>query len=335
VYLHRLAIGAVTLAVLFGRAENAAPPRHYVFYGMDREALHKDSAFLRSAGFEGAQVSYTWRQLERVKDNFDFSLVREDLALLQSHGKKLWIQIQDVSFSNEHVPVPRYLVEEAQYNGGAAQQYNIEGDNEQGAVAQGWASRRWDRAVQQRFHMFLAQLGKEFDGRVAGVNFAETSVTFGTSGRLFPAGYSFERYRDAVIENMKALKRAFPKSVTLVYGNFMPGEWRPTNDRGYLVAVYRAARELGVGVGGPDLMPHRFGQLNTSYPLIRESAGVMPTGLAVQDGNLEEINPKTGKRVTAAELLDFATNNLRLNFVFWGTQEPFYSTAVMPLINRK
>jgi hypothetical protein len=335
VSLHRFAFGAAALAVLIGATENVVPPRHYVFYGMNREALHKDSLFLRSSGFEGAQVSYTWRQLEREKDKYDFAIVRADLALLQARGKKLWIQIQDVSFMNEHIPVPRYLLDEPQYNGGAAQQYHIEKDDEQAAVAQGWAMRRWDPAVQQRFHSFLAQLGREFDGRVAGVNFAETSVTFGASGRLFPAGFSFQRYRDAVIENMKALKHAFPKSATLVYGNFMPGEWRATNDRGYLVAVYRAARGLGVGVGGPDLMPHRPGQVNTSYPLIRESSGVVPTGIAVQDGNLEEMNPKTGKRVTAVELLDFATNNLRVNFVFWGIQEPFYSTAVLPLINRK
>lgn len=74
----------------------------------------------------------------------------------------------------------------------------------------------------------------------------------------------------------------------------MPGEWRPTNDNGYLQAVYQAARELKVGVGGPDLVPHRRGHLGSSYPLIRESAGIVPTGIAVQDGNLEDVNPKPG-----------------------------------------
>jgi hypothetical protein len=152
---------------------------------------------------------------------------------------------------------------------------------------------------------------------------------------LHPAGFSFEGYRDAVIANIKALKRAFPKSTTLVYANFMPGEWRAINDRGYLAAVYRAAREVGVGVGGPDLMPHRPGQVKTSYPLIRESSGIVPTGIAVQDGNLEEVNPRTRKRVTVAELIDYATNNLGTDYIFWGTQEPFYSSDVVPYLNSK
>ena len=42
----------------------------------------------------------------------------------------------------------------------------------------------------------------------------------------------------------------------------------------YLEAVYKAARESNVAVGGPDLMPFRPFQRANSYPLIRESAGV-------------------------------------------------------------
>jgi hypothetical protein len=322
------AIGAAALLAAHAGTDTTVA-RHYVFYGVDREALHKDSLFLRSKGFEGAQVAYTWRQLERGMDEYDFAMIREDMELLRANGKKLWIQLQDVSFSSRHIPIPQYLLDDPRYHGGAAQQYEIEKDDESTARAQGWAMRRWDPAVQERFHKLLSELGREFDGRIAGINFAETSVTFGRSGILLPAGFSFEGYRDAVIVNMKALKRAFPKSVALVYANFMPGEWRETNDRGYLVAVYRAARELGVGVGGPDLMPHRRGQLKTSYPLIRESAGVVPTGIAVQDGNLEEIDPQTGKRVTVDELIDFAARDLGVDYLFWGTQEPFYSADVL------
>jgi hypothetical protein len=127
-------------------------------------------------------------------------------------------------------------------------------------------------------------------------------------------------------------KQAFPKSVAMQYANFMPGEWRPTSDKGYLSAVYAAARELKVAVGGPDVMPSRPGQMNGPYPLIRESAGIVPTGLAVQDGNLAEINPKTGKKVTAAELLEFAVEDLKLDYIFWGREEPYYSSEIMPVL---
>jgi hypothetical protein len=74
--------------------------------------------------------------------------------------------------------------------------------------------------------LFVA-LGKEFDGRIAGINLAESSVGVGRTGKLWPRGFTREIYREAVITNMRALKRAFPKSIAMVYANFMPGG-RPT-----------------------------------------------------------------------------------------------------------
>ncbi|HET6668962.1 MAG TPA: hypothetical protein VFH15_01910 [Pyrinomonadaceae bacterium] len=216
---------------------SAKPVHHYVFFGRDREKIKEVYSFLETKAFAGAQVTYSWRQLETTKDEYDFSAIREDLAFLTSHGKKLFIQLQDVTFSEKRINVPGYLLQDASYNGGANKQYQIRNGNEEQAVVAGWAARRWDPAVQARFHKLLFALGKEFDGRIEGINFAETSVGFGHSGRLFPKGFTFEIYRDAIITNMKALKRAFPKSVAMQYANFMPGEWRPDEDKGYLRAV--------------------------------------------------------------------------------------------------
>jgi hypothetical protein len=313
---------------------NAKPVHHYVFFGDEREKIATASSFLDTKALEGAQLKYSWRQLEPEKDAYDFSMIREDLAFLTSRGKKLFIQLQDVTFSPSRINVPPYLLRDPIYNGGADKQYETKSDDEDRAVVAGWVARRWDPAVQERFQKLLFALGKEFDGRIEGINFAETSVGFGTSGRLFPKGFSFERYPDAIITNMKALKRAFPKSVTMQYGNFMPGEWRPTNDKGYLVAVYEAAKESQVGMGGPDLLPYRPGQLKSSYPLIREAAGFVRTGIAVQDGNFEDKNPATGRRVEISELVKFATEYLKVDYIFWGTQEPYYSEDVIPFLRR-
>ena len=326
---------AITLAACHAPRQIAVKPvHHYVFFGQNRDKLAAALSFLETRALEGAQVVYSWRQLEPEKDAYDFRMIREDLAFLTSRGKRLFIQLQDVTFSESRINVPLYLLRDPIYNGGAAKQYEYEGDDEDHARVVGWMARRWDPAVQERFHKLLFALGKEFDGRIEGINFAETSVGVGTSGRLFPTGFSFEIYRDAIITNMKVLKRAFPKSVALQYGNFMPGEWRPTNDKGYLRAVYEAAKESNVGVGGPDLMPYRPGQLGTSYPLIREAAGIVPIGVAVQDGNLEEVNPTTGKRVEISELMKFATEYLKVDYVFWGTEEPYYSADVIPFLRR-
>ena len=302
-------------------------PRHYVFFGMDREKLPNATSFFDTKAFEGAQVTYSWRQLEHQKDNYDFSLIREDLALLSKHNKKLWIQIQDVSFNEKYIHVPKYLLNEPEFHGGIARQYNYANN-----AGEGWVARRWDPAVQARLHKLFDELGREFDGRITGVNLDETSIEFGKDNTLEPQGFTFTGYVDAVITNMRALKRAFPKSIVIQYANFMPGEWRPTDNHGYLDSVYVAARKMGVGVGGPDVLPTRPGQLGSSYPLIHDAAAAVPVGIAVQDGNLAEVNAKTGKRVTAIELLDFASSYLGADFIFWGIQEPYFSEDVVPTI---
>ena len=306
---------------------------HYIFFNLERERISEES-FLSTKAFEGAQLKYTWRELEPQKDNYDFSAIRKDLAFLTSKGKKLFIQLQDVTFSAKRVFVPEYL-RAAEYNDGVAPQYRIVNDDEEHATISGWVARRWDPAVQERLYKLLDALGKEFDGKIEGIALAETSIGFGPTGKLAPKGYTNELYRDAVIANMKALKRAFPKSVVMQYANFMPGEWLPGEDKSYLRSVYKAAVEIGVGVGGPDLMPFKRPQLNHSYPLIKDSSGKVPTGIAVQEGNYAETNPATGQRLTIAELLQFATNNLKVNYVFWCTEEPYYSKEVVPFFSHK
>jgi hypothetical protein len=305
-----------------------------VFFNRDRERI-SDAAFLETKAFVGAQLKYTWRELEPEKDGYDFSAIRHDLKLLNANGKKLFIQLQDVSFDPAIVNVPRYLVNETRYNGGADKQYHINRDDEEHAVPEGWVARRWDPAVQGRLHKLFVALGKEFDGKIEGVNLAETSVSFGESGKLFPKGFTPEVYRDAILTNMAALKGAFPKSVTMQYANFMPGEWLPEKDRSYLRSVYERATELKVGVGGPDLLPYKPGQLNHGYPLIRECAGKVPTGIAVQHGNYQHKNPKTGQPLAISDLIGFATEHLKVDYIFWCTQEPFYSERLIPFLRGK
>jgi hypothetical protein len=302
---------------------------HYVFFGMDRERIAERS-FLDTPAFEGAQLKYSWRQLERGKDEYDFAEVRRDLAFLESKGKRLFIQLQDASFDPKIVPVPQYLLRQPEYHGGADPQYNIPGDDETRATPAGWVARRWDPAVRDRFHKLILALGKEFDGRIEGINLPETAVDFGETGRLFPKGFTARGYRDAVVENMAALKRAFPKSVTMQYANFMLEEPGDTS-LAYLRSVYEKAAELKVGLGGPDLLPYKPGQMRHSYPLLREFAGKVATGIAVQDGNYAHVNPKTGRRVTLEELTGFATEFLGVKYVFWCTEEPYYSREVVPM----
>ncbi len=309
----------------------ASHPRHYVFFNRDRHRI-ADTSFLQTKALVGAQIKYTWRELEPEKGLYDFHTISQDVAFLTSKGKRLFVQLQDASFDNMIVNVPKYLVTDAEYNGGANQQFSIPNDDETRANPAGWVARRWDPAVRERFHKLLVALGRAFDGKVEGINMPETAVDFGESGRLFPKGFTPAKYRDGLLASMAALKRAFPKSVTMQYANFMPGEWLPGSDKGYLRSVYQRARELKVGVGGPDLLPQTPGQMNHCYPLIQASSGKVPTGIAVQAGNFQRKNPRTGQPITVAEMTAFATDYLQVTYVFWCTEEPFYSRRVIPFL---
>ena len=196
-------------------------------------------------------------------------------------------------------------------------------------------SRRWDPAVRERFHKLILELGKQFDGKIEGINLPETATSFGSSGRFFPEGFTAEVYRESILANMEVLKRAFPKSVAMVYANFMPGEWLPGTDNGYLASLYQRARQLKVAMGGPDLLPYKRGQMNHSYRFLPQLDGVVPTGIAVQFGNYDFENPKTNRRVTIQELFEFASDSLKVDYIFWSIQEPYYSKEVIPFLNGK
>ena len=322
---------AVLAAVTFICLSAGAQVKHFVFIGMDRDLL-KDTSWT-APYFNGVQIAYSWRQLEPQKDRYDFSKIKEDIALLKKYRKKLFIQLQDVSFSIQRNHAPDYLLVDTIYHGGTNKQYNFKNDNETEYSEAGWAVRRWDPAVQKRLHKLYQALGKEFDGIIEGINTAESSVDFG-KGPLHPAGFSFERYRDAVMENMAALKKAFSKSVVIAYLNFMPGEFLPFTDSSYLKAVYNFAWKNSIGVGGPDLLPYKRGQMNNSYGFIRDSYNKVSSGVAVQDGTGEYINPQTNEKIKAEEIYRFAKDYLHLTYIFWGTEDPFFHNEVIPFLQQ-
>lgn len=303
---------------------------HYIFVGMDRERL-AEPGFLDHKGVEGVQVKYTWRQLEQGKDNYVFDDLRTDLQLCRAKGKKLFIQVQDATFGLQYMPVPKYLREDPAYHGGVAQQASYPDGKPEEAKPYGWVARRWDPAVRERFYKLLAAIGKEFDGEIEGINLPETAIDIPYAGPLMPTGYTREGYRDALLETMAVLKRAFPKSTALLYANFM-SEVDPDGKPVFLRSLYERAAELKLGMGGPDLLPHRKWQLCNSYPLIREFSDRIPMGIAVQDNNLADLNLKTGKPVTLEELAAYATDELHVTYIFWGTQEPYFTHDILPFL---
>ena len=325
----RLVTGLLVSLLAVSPTTPAAPagPQHYIFFNRDRERIHED-AFLGTPAIAGAELKYTWKELEPKRDAYAFGHVLEDLAFLEAHHKRLVIQLQDASF-DERVNVPDYLREDSTFGGGVARKVEAQSEDDSKVRFDGWVARRWDPAVQARYARLLNALGQQLDGRIEALVLSETAIEFGATERYRPAGFTFAGYAEAVKRQMSAARAAFPRSRVIQYANFMPGEWLPKDDHGYLRGLYAHADSIGAGMGGPDLMPHRKELRNHSYPLIAARGPRVPAGLAVQDGNLAAKDPVTGLPETVPGLFAFARDSLRLDYIFWGTQEPYYSRDVL------
>ena len=140
---------------------------------------------------------------------------------------------------------------------------------------------------------------------------------------------------------MKNLAKAFPNKTKLQYANFTPDEWLPWQDKGYLRSIYDYGESIGVGLGAPDLMPRRKGQLNHTIAMMHEGVKgksyTVPLGIAVQDGNYigQTGNYDAAKDgITAnnpvAKLYAFAKDFMGVRYMFWSTQEPYFANYVMP-----
>lgn len=321
-------LAALSCLLATAVASHAQSLHHYVFFAHERKRI-TESSFLNTSALEGAQLKYSWRELEPQKDGYDLGAIRDDLKSLSEHHKRLWIQLQDVSFDPESKLVPDYLLNEPTYHGGADQQFDFVGDDEATAKPAGWVARRWDPAVRERFARLLNALGGAFDGKIEGINLPETAVDFGETGKHWPSGFTPSGYRDAIIEDMAAVKKAFPKSVAMQYGNFMPTIKEDADDQTALRSVYEAAVKYDVAMGGPDLMPYRRGMLRYSYPLLHEFSPKIVTGIAVQEGNYSHKNPMTGERVSVDEMTAYARDYLGVKYMFWCTEEPYYTRDVV------
>jgi hypothetical protein len=261
--------------------------------------------------------------LEPSKGVYDFSIVDADLAYLASKGRTLFIQLQDATFDPKFKAVPDYLLND-EFDGGALLQRGDGGDD-------GWTAKRWNKTVRKRFAALLQALGERFDGRVEGINLQETAI--GVTNEL-DRSFTPERYVAGIQENLLALTKAFPRSTKLQYANFMPGEWLPWEDKGYLRAIFGFAEKVGVGLGAPDLMVRKKGQLNHALALMHEHEYSVPLGIAVQDGNyigMTNSNQVVARRQNLVPLLHaFAADFLRVDYMFWVDQAPYFEEDVLP-----
>lgn len=189
-------------------------PQLFLFLGGDKASSFQET--LQNPCIRGVQIIYSWRQLEPQKGVYDFSKIEEDLNDLSRIDKKLFIQIQDRSFSPDVFPVPDYIRLEKAYHGGVVQQYDFPGEGK--PVTAGWVARTWDPAVRKRFQLLLKKLASKFDGKIYGINLPETSIDLDPDN--LPKDFSSDEYFYSVLDNIGYLKKIFQKTWVIQYVNF-------------------------------------------------------------------------------------------------------------------
>jgi hypothetical protein len=308
------------LLVITAALRAAAPPDvkwhpgHYVFLGTSKLT----SEVLTLPHFRGVQKVYTWRDFEPELGRYDFSTLKADLALAKKHGRQLVVQFSFKSFAKGLRNVPDYLTG-AEYGGGV---YVTTKGSLNPVI--------WNRNVAARFDAVLTALGREFDRdpNLEAVNLPETATS--AQFEKFPQAniepYTEQGYFAALKQQMATLRRVFPNTVVIQYLNFPPN---------LLGALTDYAKEIGVGMGGPDVYPRESPLSDPQtgiYRLYGKLAGTVPMGAAVQVENysialkkrsgwgrvhLGEAKPGDEIPFPVRDHLRLAQQTLKLNYLFW------------------
>lgn len=313
-----LAAQAAVLACLMAATPAHAAPKasgieHFLFIGGSAASEHPSRL---TDDVAGVQVVYNWRKLEPKKGVYDFSAPERDLAFLSARHKKLWLQLQDRFFRAQDRLLPDYILHDPEYAGGLARQRDNPGE---GAKAgSGWVARQWNPEVRQRFQSLLAELARRLDGKIYGINLPESSADIDIAKETM-VGFSCDQYFAATLDNANFARSAFALAHVVQYVNFWPCEW--DNDHGYMERFFHNAVERRIGLGGPDIIPYRKGQMKNAYPFFHRHKGQLATvAFAVQEPTRTYINPKTKQRFTDGEFLDFARDYLGATVIFWSVK---------------
>jgi hypothetical protein len=306
------------LLALCGCSIHGAPkkwhPGHYMLVYNNASQRRYDIIF-ESPYWLGVQVRYTWPQLEPEKDRYDFSAIISDIDYLKPHGKRLVVQFQKQLFTRDGLPVPDYLQTE-EYGGGYEPF-----PNKNGAVA-----RIWDSRVMDRYVKLLEAMAAELDTIpwVEAIVLSETAI----DGKQNMPGYTNDGYRAELKKLVRAAGTAFEKTVTILYGNWLPA--------GMNLELARECYDYGVGWGGPD-SPNDdswFNSPHSGYVVAREYAGRIPLGYAVQSSGY----CGSAGCWPVDEMFAWANENLNVNYRFWlrnNQGSPTFDDDVLPYVNKR
>ena len=295
-------------------------PGHYVFVAHGTVTPE----VLTLPHFRGVQKIYSWRKFEPEKGRYDFSSLKADLALAKKHDRQLVAQFTIIAFTKGTRSIPDYI-RGPEFGGGVYV-----------TVKGAFNPVIWNRKVAERLDALLVAFGREFDRdpNLEAVNLPETSTSayLDRTPQEGVEAYTDAVYFEALKRSMTTLRHAFPNTVVIQYTNF------PTK---LLPQLTDYEKEIGVGLGGPDVYPRPDAVNHPEkgiYRLYAKLAGTVPLGAAVQQSNYAVaykkrsalkrgqitmngvpivITPEDEIPIPVREHLQLAREKLKLNYLFW------------------
>lgn len=294
-----------------GEAECAPPPQsgggsvkwnpgHYLLAGYARKNFPEIE---NRKHFKGAKVEYNWADLEPNKGDYDFSGVERTLQALQKDGKRLFLTVRYKTF-NTHARSRACAPSDLHNNNGTILKLDesdlINGQDPRCTAAV------WREHVANRLIELVRALGERFDKEpnFEGIIFPETALGL---GNLDIPDLTSASYVKQLKRIMSAAKEAFPNSVVYQHGNWINGN-QPAMDE-----LMAHAHAIGIGFGGPDLMPNRH---TLSTKRHKDYKGKMP--LSIDNQRATRVSGSSVERAYQYAVND--PDGLHANHIFWSSR---------------
>jgi hypothetical protein len=287
--------------VAVAEADRKFTPGHYVAVGRAETPSLKTAA--KTAGIDGVQRRYRWVQLEPAPGVYDFAAISRDLEVMAGAGVQLVAMIEDKTFDGT-IPTPTDLQDGPRTLRGS----------------RGYVANRWDPVVIERLVRLVDALGEQFDchPNFEGIAFQESALSL-DQATLSEAGYTPEKYRDALIRLLRAADDSVPRSRVFWYMNFLPG------NQGYLDDIAASVLSTGVVMGGPDILPENSALASRTYPIYRRFQGRMKLFGSMQHDSYRHPRGANGNSTAFSspelwsmeDLFLFARDELHVDYVFW------------------
>lgn len=304
------------------------PGHYYMLMGNKNNPKYMAQVYSElkeTPALRGVLIRYNWEELEPAKGVYNFTSIDQRLAELSARKKRLVILLQTKSFNPNNANVPDYLKTEI-YEGGVFA-FKRHGTN----IVKGHNIKLWNPLVHDRLVELVRALGKRFNSHpyFEGIGLPETAM-----GKPLVALSSNEidKFYNNLLSINEQMRKHFPNTMTFQFTNY---------PRAILKSFTGKLKEMGVALGGPDTFPHdpdlnfkensySQGGIYSYYPKL---SGIVPLTPSVMQSNYQSTRSDgRGYKPTVSELLTFARDKLKANYIFWTRDENNY-LEVLKLLN--